>query len=139
MALSANNHTMGLALSVIIVAMATNIHERFLPAPPDEIGLEVQPAIGPAGEPGCSMRHTIEGRTHGPMRFLWPLLVRWLHDQVLEELLDRAESHARGQTITTAKPAMWIRLLRRITPSDRADADRAARDRGELLSRPSAA
>jgi hypothetical protein len=44
-----------------------------------------------AGARSTVLQHRIDGRTSGAMRLLWPLAVRWLHDSVLEDLLDRAE------------------------------------------------
>jgi hypothetical protein len=72
---------------------------------------EVEP--GPV-DGGTVLRHVIEGRPHGVMLIGWPVAIRWLHDAVLEDLLDRAELAVTG---TVARPAVWspwVRLLRRI-------------------------
>jgi hypothetical protein len=37
------------------------------------------------------LRHTIEGDARGLMTLGWPLVIRPLHDALLEDLLDRAE------------------------------------------------
>ncbi|MFJ7265917.1 SRPBCC family protein [Streptomyces sp. NPDC099050] len=58
------------------------------------------------------LRHTIAMTTHGPARFSWPLVFRWLHDALAEDALDRAELACSG---TVARPARWspyVRLLR---------------------------
>lgn len=63
---------------------------------------------------GSDVTHTVSGRLHGRMRWLWPLAVRWLHDAVLEDLLDNAERAATG---TVAVPRGWplrVRILRRL-------------------------
>jgi hypothetical protein len=49
------------------------------------------------------------------MLVAWPVAIRWLHDAVLEDLLDRAELAVTG---TVARPAVWspwVRLLRVVT------------------------
>lgn len=63
----------------------------------------------------CRLTHVLEGRTRGRMRLAWPLVVRWIHDALTEDLLDRAELTASG---TLARPARWhppVRLLHRLT------------------------
>lgn len=87
------------------------IRFRFDPA----IGLEgIHEVRLEAGTPGhCRLTHLIKGRARGRMRLIWPLVLRWLHDALLEDLLDRAELSATG---TVARPARWspaVRLLRR--------------------------
>lgn len=86
----------------------------------------VHPAAGPAGPAGPSessgsadgviLRHTLVIHTRGLARLSWPLAIRWLHDALLEDALDRAE---RACTGTVAAPARWspyVRLLRRLAP-----------------------
>jgi hypothetical protein len=65
-------------------------------------------------DPGCQLRHTIDGEAHGPMLLLWPLVIRPLHDALLEDALDRAELAGTG---AIAAPASWscrVRLLRHL-------------------------
>ena len=84
---------------------------------------------------GTLMRHTVEGSTTGKMIVLWPLLIRWLHDECVELMLDRAESNARGATVSH-RSGLWAAFLLKRTPQRHLAAnrrDRAARDRGELL------
>ncbi|WP_412752125.1 DUF2867 domain-containing protein [Krasilnikovia sp. M28-CT-15] len=56
--------------------------------------------VEPTGPDTTVLRHRLTGRLTGPMRLLWPLLVRTLHDTVLEHLLDNAE-HALTGTVRT--------------------------------------
>ena len=68
---------------------------------------------------GTVLRHTIAMRLHGTAKLTWPLAVRWFHDAVVEDLLDRAE---RVTTGTVRHPARWsayVRLLRRLVPAPR--------------------
>ncbi len=72
--------------------------------------LEVEPL--PDGT--ALMRHVLEAQPHGAYRLLLPLVIRWIHDAVIEDLLDRAEL-AMGRA--PARPAAWspwVRLLRRL-------------------------
>lgn len=71
-------------------------------------------AVVPAGPAQCVLRHTVEGRCTGAMVALWPLAVRWLHDAVLEDLLDRAESAVGPGPVRPARWSTWVRLLRRV-------------------------
>ncbi|PSL58012.1 hypothetical protein B0I31_101227 [Saccharothrix carnea] len=60
------------------------------------------------------LRHTLTGRPRGLMRLGWPLAVRWLHDALLEDLLDNA---ARAAGHPPVHPARWsplVRLLRAV-------------------------
>jgi hypothetical protein len=62
---------------------------------------------------GTVLRHTIAASLHGRARLIWPLAIRWLHDAMIEDLLDRAELATTG---TVAHPSRWspyVRLLRR--------------------------
>lgn len=72
-------------------------------------------SLEPAGPSGTLVRHVAEGRLGGWMRVLWPVVVRWLHDAVLEDLLDRAEMAAGTGPARRARWSPWVRLLRRLT------------------------
>lgn len=70
----------------------------------------------------CVLRHVISGRTHGLGVLAWPLAIRWLHDAVLEEMLDRAAVVLGDPPATPARWSPYVRLLRMA-------AGRALRDR----------
>jgi hypothetical protein len=62
---------------------------------------------------GSRLRHVLEGHTTGPMRLLWPLLYRPLHDALIQDSLDRAEHAVTGRT--QQPPRQWslrVRALR---------------------------
>jgi hypothetical protein len=62
---------------------------------------------------GCRLSHTIDGRTAGKMLLWWPLVLRPLHDALIEDALDKAELALTG---VLARPRSWsrrVRLLRR--------------------------
>lgn len=58
------------------------------------------------------VRHVLEGQLTGSMRLVWPLVVRWAHDAVLEDLLDKVERNATGQVRRPASWSRWVRILR---------------------------
>jgi hypothetical protein len=68
--------------------------------------------VEPDGGSGSVLRHAAGGRLSGRLVVLWPLVIRWLHDAVLEDLLDRAEI---AVGTGPARPNRWspaVRLLR---------------------------
>jgi hypothetical protein len=70
--------------------------------------LEVEPA-----ETGAVvLRHVAEGRMSGRMLVAWPLVIRPLHDALLEDLLDHAELAVTGTVTGPARWSPWVRLLR---------------------------
>lgn len=83
---------------------------RFDPA----IGLDGFHAleVEPVDAGSCVLRHVLVGRPRGRMRLLVPLVVRWLHDAVVEDLLDNAERAATGTVAKPYRHSLWVRLLR---------------------------
>lgn len=72
---------------------------------------------------GPVLRHTTECRMSGSMRLLWPVVVRWLHDACLEELLDQAEAALTNSQVEPRRHGWWVRFLMWIGPSpDKEDA-----------------
>jgi hypothetical protein len=65
----------------------------------------------PDGESSV-LRHELNARASGRMRLAWPLAVRWLHDALVEDLLDRAEAELDGCVAQAARWSPWVRLLR---------------------------
>lgn len=76
--------------------------------------LEVLPL--PSG--GVRLRHTLEMRAQGPARLTWPLVFRPLHDALLEDALERAETSL-GLPPWRTLWSVWVRLLRRLLPGRR--------------------
>jgi Protein of unknown function (DUF2867) len=71
-------------------------------------------SVRQAGPAATLVRHVAEPRLRGSMRLLWPLGVRWIHDAVLEDLLDRAEAAVGAGPARPARWSPWVRLLRRL-------------------------
>lgn len=68
-------------------------------------------AKGPATR--SRVRHVLETHPRGSMRLAWPLVVRWMHDAVVEDLLDNFERAATGTVRTPARWSPWVRVLNR--------------------------
>ncbi|WP_109471689.1 hypothetical protein [Ornithinimicrobium cavernae] len=83
--------------------------------------------VTPAGRQRCSVRHEVGARATGRMRVLVPLVVRSLHDAVLEDLLDNAERVATGRVRHPARWSLWVRVLHRLTVAGRRTSPRSQR------------
>ncbi|HEY2204053.1 MAG TPA: hypothetical protein VGH99_06205 [Pseudonocardia sp.] len=68
----------------------------------------------PGRRPGTAvLRHTLVGRPLGLTGLLgWPLVIRWLHDAVIEELLDRAGDAVGDPPARRTRWSPWVRLGR---------------------------
>jgi hypothetical protein len=69
--------------------------------------------VEPDGDHACIVRHVLEGTPEGTMRLGWPLMFRWLHDALLEDLFDTAERALTGNVAAPARWSWWVRFLRR--------------------------
>lgn len=66
---------------------------------------------------GCALRHVIEAEVHGVAVLSWLLVVRPLHDALLEDALDRAERDLTGRVARPARWSPWVRVLLRALAS----------------------
>jgi hypothetical protein len=73
--------------------------------------LEVRPGSGPGT---AVLRHELSGRLIGLGVLSWPLVIRWLHDAVLEELLDRAGYAVGDPPARPVRWSLWVRVGRRL-------------------------
>ncbi len=69
--------------------------------------LDVQ-EIGPQR---VRLKHKIAMNTTGPARLTWPLVFRPLHDALLEDALDKAQT-AVGMSVQPSVWSPWVRFLR---------------------------
>lgn len=69
----------------------------------------------PRDSQSCYVRHVVEGRTTGSMRLVWPAAMRWLHDAVVEDLMDRVATDAGHPPAQRAQWSWWVRQIRRVT------------------------
>jgi hypothetical protein len=94
---------------------------RFVTAPGSGLVGYHEFTVEPDGAERCVLRHVIEGEARGLTALAWPLAVRWLHDAVVEDLLDNAELAVTGAVARPAVWSPWVRLLRaRMAPGARA-------------------
>lgn len=96
-------------------------HVRFVP---DEgVGLAGYHEFTVAPQPGnrSLLTHVIDARLRGRMLVLWPIAILWIHQALLQDLLDKVERNATGTL--SGKPARWspwVRMLRRVAAPRRA-------------------
>ncbi|GAA1321528.1 SRPBCC family protein [Pseudonocardia xinjiangensis] len=72
-----------------------------------------------AGPDSTVLRHDMVFRLFGATRLTWPLAVRWMHDSVLEELLDNAERAVGTRPARPVRRSPWVRLLQSVTHAAR--------------------
>jgi hypothetical protein len=63
---------------------------------------------------GTVLRHDLVGDFNLAQRLRWALVIRWLHDACLEDLLDNAERAAGREPAEPARWSLWVRLVRRL-------------------------
>ena len=71
--------------------------------------------VAPVGPDRTLLRHELVGRLAGRTRLTWPLVVRWLHDALIEDLLDRAQDAVDAPPARRARHSAWVRLMRRVS------------------------
>lgn len=57
------------------------------------------------------IKHEINMRLEGGAKFSWPLIIRWLHDALIEDAFDKAESFITSSAINRTW-SLWVRFLR---------------------------
>lgn len=67
--------------------------------------------VEPTGSGATRLRHVLEVRAGGPALLTWPLVFRPLHDALLEDSLDRAQSFF-GEAPPRRRWSAWVRFLR---------------------------
>jgi hypothetical protein len=94
-------------------------------SPGSSVSFAFDPSLGVAGthtlivSPGpragiCVLRHELVGRPGVGMAVRWALVTRWLHDALIEELLDRAEIAAGHPPARPVRWSPWVRLIRKV-------------------------
>jgi Protein of unknown function (DUF3995) len=74
------------------------------------------------GKGGTLLKHEIDARVEGSMRLMWPLVVRWMHDTVVEDAFDTAEASLNGRPTPQRHPSRYVSFLKRSMVPARADA-----------------
>ena len=70
-------------------------------------------SLEPAEDGGSLLTHAIEMQVGGAALFQWVLVLRPLHDALIEDALDRAEEFA-GTVPRRRTWSPWVRLLRKL-------------------------
>jgi len=85
---------------------------RFRIAGPPGFGGHHWFRVEPDGD-GTRITHGIDGTS--TLRFLprWLFVIRPLHDALIEDALDRAETAATGRPVPPRRWSLWVRILRR--------------------------
>lgn len=65
------------------------------------------------------IRHVLKMRVAGMARLVWPLAFRWLHDALVEDAFDRAESYCTSNQLSERALSTWVRVLRHLMSSKR--------------------
>lgn len=73
----------------------------------------------PLGENSTLLRHTIDMSASGPAIFTWPVIVRPLHDALLEDALAQAQVSL-GLPPAVSRWSAWVKLLRWLMSGGRA-------------------
>ncbi|MFC9997106.1 hypothetical protein [Nocardia sp. NPDC127526] len=70
--------------------------------------------IEPLGDETTKLSHITVMRLGGPAKLMWPLMIRSLHNDCLESLLDRVERELTGTVRTPHRPDPYARFLLRM-------------------------
>ncbi|HWG99592.1 MAG TPA: SRPBCC family protein [Pilimelia sp.] len=71
--------------------------------------------VAAVGPDHCRLAVVVDARLHDRMRILWPTMVRWLHEALMEDLFDNIERAATGGLHgAPAQWTRWVRLVRRL-------------------------
>ena len=67
--------------------------------------------LEPVAQNRTQIIHTIQMRTMGLAAISWPLVIRWLHDALIEDAFDKIENQLTGSNKSTPWN-WWVRVLR---------------------------
>lgn len=91
--------------------------------PGREVEFTFDPAVGLVGThtlavldgpaPGrCVVRHVLEGRATGLVTSLrWALVIRWLHDALIEDMFDNVARAVGHPPVRPARWSLWVRWV----------------------------
>jgi hypothetical protein len=67
--------------------------------------------VSPHGQSSAVLRHEVIADPTRWMRLRWPLMVRWIHDAFVEEVLDQAERALGGFPAHPHQRSRWVKSL----------------------------
>ncbi|MET9696119.1 SRPBCC family protein [Streptomyces sp. NPDC006529] len=100
-------------IAYAVVAYEPGRRIRFAFAPGRGLDGHHEFVVIPQGPERCRISHVARGRLEGRMRLLWPLMIRWLHEALLQDLFDNLQRAATGHLPRPARWSLRVRLLRR--------------------------
>ncbi len=59
------------------------------------------------------LKHSIDMKSNLRATLIWYIAIKWLHDALIEDLLDRVENHYNNSKKRT-KWSLWVKFLRKI-------------------------
>lgn len=60
-----------------------------------------------------TVKHTIDMVTSGAATLIWALVIRWLHDALIEDAFDKMENQITGENKRTPW-SLWVLMLRKV-------------------------
>ena len=57
------------------------------------------------------VKHVLTATLEGPMVLLWPVIIRFMHDALIEDGLDRAEAWAERRVLKLRLWSPWVKIL----------------------------
>ena len=67
--------------------------------------------INELGHNKTEVIHCIDMKTYGMSTFSWIVIIRWLHDALIEDALDKIENHFSLEK-TASTYSVWVKILR---------------------------
>ena len=89
--------------------------------PPGLVGVH-RWEVEDVGEGEAVLRHVVEARAERLMVVQWPVVLRPLHDALIEDALDHAQAAVEGMPYRPRRWSPWVRLLRQVMSAGRGGA-----------------
>lgn len=95
----------------MIIELNKGSHYTFKFRKPDGFNGTHELSVTSISESVCEVKHCIKMQTSLKASFVWIIIIRWLHDALIEEAFDNIETHfSKKQHLV--KYSLWVRLLR---------------------------
>lgn len=72
------------------------------------------------------IKHVIEATLEGKMIWMWPVVIRFLHDALVEDGMDKAEAWFERRVLNPRAFSPWVKTLRWMMTRSRVRAERQA-------------
>ena len=78
------------------------------------------------------VKHVVEASLEGKMMWMWPLMIRFLHDALVEDGMDRAEAWFERRVLKPRAFSPWVKTLRWVMAKSRARVARTRTRTGQI-------